>query len=201
MTPALFGAMLFAFSGFNLLHHHHVNMVAIVAHMPWLLGAADLAIVDERRRMRTLAFAAIALILGSEFLLGFPQAVWWNVMTLAAFGLFRASETGRWRRLLPCAAAVLIGTLLGGIQLAADGRRRGTLRANGLHAGLRADLLAASDQSAPAVVALRLRGGRLEQSAIPGGFTSSGSTPAPSCTVAPDLGMDCVVTHCRPVAD
>jgi hypothetical protein len=114
---ALFGAMLFAFSGFNLLHHQHVNMVAIVAHMPWLLGAADVAIVEERRRVRTLAVAAIALILGSEFLLGFPQAVWWNLMTLAAFGLFRASETGRWRRLLPCAAAVLIGTLLGGIQL------------------------------------------------------------------------------------
>jgi hypothetical protein len=116
-TPALFGAMLFAFSGFNLLHHQHLNMVAIVAHMPWLVGAADVAIVDERRRVRTLAVAAIALILGSEFLLGFPQAVWWNLMTLVAFSLFRASEAGRWRRLLPCAAAVLIGTLLGGIQL------------------------------------------------------------------------------------
>ncbi len=40
---ALFGAMLFAFSGFNLLHHHHMNMVAVVAHMPWLLAAADVA--------------------------------------------------------------------------------------------------------------------------------------------------------------
>ncbi len=42
-TPALFGAMLFAFSGFNLLHHQHLNMVAVVAHMPWLLAAADVA--------------------------------------------------------------------------------------------------------------------------------------------------------------
>ncbi len=116
-TPALFGAMLFAFSGFNLLHHQHLNMVAVVAHMPWMLAAADVAIVDERRRVRTLAVAAIALILGSGFLLGFPQAVWWNVMTLAAFGLFRAGETKHWARLVPCAGAVLIGTLLGGIQL------------------------------------------------------------------------------------
>jgi hypothetical protein len=114
---ALFGAMLFAFSGFNLLHHHHMNMVAVVAHMPWLLAAADVLIVDERRRVRTLAVAAVALILGSEFLLGFPQAVWWNVMTLAAFSLFRAQETGHWRRLVPGTAAVVIGTLLGGIQL------------------------------------------------------------------------------------
>jgi len=116
-AAALFGAMLFAFSGFNLLHHQHVNMVAVVAHMPWLLGAADVLMVDERRRAQTLACAAMAVILGSEFLIGFPQAVWWNLLTLAAFSLFRAAETGNWRRLVPCTAAVLIGTLLGGIQL------------------------------------------------------------------------------------
>jgi hypothetical protein len=115
--PSLFGAMLFAFSGFNLLHHQHLNVVAVVAHMPWLVAAADVAIVEERQRVRTLGVAAIALILGSELLLGFPQAVWWNVMTLAGFGLFRAGETGRWRQLLPCAGGVLIGTLVGGIQL------------------------------------------------------------------------------------
>ena len=38
-------------------------------------------------------------------------------MALAAFGLFRAGETRRWRQLLPCAAAVALGVLLGGIQL------------------------------------------------------------------------------------
>jgi hypothetical protein len=116
-AAALFGAMLFAFSGFNLLHYHHINMVAVVAHMPWLLTAADVVIVDERRRARAFGFAAIALILGSEFLLGFPQGVWWNAITLAAFGVFRAGETRRWQQLLPCAAAVAIGVVLGGIQL------------------------------------------------------------------------------------
>jgi hypothetical protein len=116
-AAALFGAMLFAFSGFNLLHHHHLNMVAVVAHIPWLLAAADVLIVDERKRARAFAFAAVALILGSEFLLGFPQGVWWNAITLAAFALFRAGETRRWRKLLPCLAAVAIGGLLGGIQL------------------------------------------------------------------------------------
>ena len=116
-AAALFGAMLFAFSGFNLLHHHHINMVAIVAHLPWLLASADVLIVDERKRARTLALAAVAVILGSEFLLGFPQGVWWNAMTLAAFGVFRAGDTGRWRQLLPCMAAVALGVLLGGIQL------------------------------------------------------------------------------------
>ena len=84
VTASLWGAMLFAFSGFTLLHHHHMNMVEVVAHMPWLLAAADVLIVDERPRAQALAFAAVALILGSELLLGFPQAVWWTGSRLAA---------------------------------------------------------------------------------------------------------------------
>jgi hypothetical protein len=116
-AAALFGAMLFAFGGFNLLHHVHVNMVAVVAHIPWLLGVADVLIVEERRRARTLGFAAMALILGSAFLLGFPQGVWWNAIALAAFGVFRARETRRWRQLLPCAAAIMLGVLLGAVQI------------------------------------------------------------------------------------
>src|SRR5262249_37999588 len=116
-TSALFGAMLFAFSGFNLLHHHHVNMGAVVAHLPWLLGAPHVLIVGDRARARTPGFAAMALILPSELLLGFPQGVWWNAMALGAFALYRAGGTGRWRQLLPCAAAVILGVLLGGIQI------------------------------------------------------------------------------------
>jgi hypothetical protein len=115
--PALFGAMLFTFSGFNLLHHHHVNLVAIVAHMPWLLGSADVLIVEDRRRVRVLALAGMAAIFASELLTGFPQGVWWNALALAGFATFRAHETGRWRRLPACVAAVTLGTLLGGIQL------------------------------------------------------------------------------------
>jgi uncharacterized membrane protein YozB (DUF420 family) len=116
-AAALFGAMLFAFSGFNLLHHHHINMVAVVAHMPWLLATADVLIVDERRQARAFAFAGIALVMGSQVLLGFPQGVWWNVIALGSFVVFRAGETQRWRQLPRCAAAVAVGVLLGGIQL------------------------------------------------------------------------------------
>ena len=64
-AASLFGAMLFAFSGFNLLHHHHVNMIAIVAHLPWLLAAADFLISADNRRERALGLAAVAAILGS----------------------------------------------------------------------------------------------------------------------------------------
>ena len=114
---ALFGAMLFAFSGFNLLHHHHLNMVAICAHLPWLLAAADVLILDDRPRARRLAFAALALAVGSALLLGFPQSLWWGFLALGPFALFRAAGARRWWRLLPCAGAVAIGLLLGAIQL------------------------------------------------------------------------------------
>src|SRR4051812_3564129 len=94
-AAALFGAMLFAFSGFNLLHHHHLNMVAVVAHMPWLLATADVLIVDERKQARACAFAGMALVMGSQLLLGFPQGVWWNAIALCWFVVFRAAETQR----------------------------------------------------------------------------------------------------------
>ncbi len=38
---ALFGGLVFTFSGFNLLHFVHPNAVAVVAHMPWLLWMID----------------------------------------------------------------------------------------------------------------------------------------------------------------
>ena len=116
VTASLWGAMLFAFSGFTLLHHHHMNMVQVVAHMPWLLASADVLIVDERRRAQALAFAAVALILGSELLIGFPQAVWWTVLALAAFAMYRATELQRWGRLRGCAAALAVGVLIGAVQ-------------------------------------------------------------------------------------
>ena len=113
---ALFGAMLFAFSGFNVLHHCHLNLVAVVAHMPWLLAAADVVIVDDRRGAQSAALVGMAGILGSELLIGFPQAVLWNLLTLAAFSVYRCHETGRWRQLLVCASAVGLGILVGGVQ-------------------------------------------------------------------------------------
>jgi hypothetical protein len=117
LGAALVGAMLFAFSGFALLHHHHLNVIAIVAHLPWLLAGADAVIVEERGKWRQLGFATLACGIGSAFLLGFPQAVWWDALALSAFAIYRAAESRRWRGLLACTAAVVIGVLIGGVQL------------------------------------------------------------------------------------
>ncbi len=180
-AASLFGAMLFAFGGFNLLHYHHVNMVAVVAHMPWLLAAADVLIVEGKRRTVAIALAAIVLIIGSEVLLGFPQAVWWNVLALSAFGPFRAWDTGHWRRLLPCTGAVGLGVVLGGIQLiptvdaAAHSMRAGLTSDFALTYSLHPSNLAA------VVVAVRSSSGARTASATTCGFTSSAFIPAPFC--------------------
>ena len=187
--PALFGAMLVAFSGFALLHHHHVNMVAVVAHLPWLLGAADVLIVEDGRRQRRLAFAAVALILGSAFLIGFPQAVWWNAIALAAFAAFRAGERGRWRRLLPLAAAVTIGVLLGGIQVLPSADAIAHSDRAGSDRRLRAQLLAASAEPVPAVVAVRPRQ-RLAQRRRPQWFHEFGIYSGAVLPVGAGLGLD-----------
>lgn len=72
--PASFGAFTFTFSGFNMLHFAHMNMVAVVAHLPWLLLAIDTIVRD--RRSRPPAWLALALLTASQVLLGHPQGVY-----------------------------------------------------------------------------------------------------------------------------
>ena len=115
-AAALTGAMLFAFSGFMLLHHHHLNMIAVVAHLPWLLAGADAVIVEPGGRAWRVGFVVLASGIGSAFLLGFPQAVWWDALVLGMFALWRTAHTRRWLAPVEIAAAVAIGTLIGGAQ-------------------------------------------------------------------------------------
>jgi membrane protein YfhO len=116
---AMFGAMTFGFGGFMLTHFPHINMLACVGHMPWVLGCFDVLVMDcgdGARSRRAAAFAGAALLIGSQVLLGFPQAVWWTLLAGTAFTLWRSLTAG-WRRLLAPACAVVVGMLIGGIQL------------------------------------------------------------------------------------
>src|SRR5688500_666736 len=40
-AESLYGAAMFTFCGFNLLHFVHVNAIGVVAHIPWLLYVID----------------------------------------------------------------------------------------------------------------------------------------------------------------
>lgn len=114
---ALFGAMTFTFSGFCLLHFMHINGIAIVAHIPWLLWAIDVAARDNRPRRRLLAWTAISLLTASQILLGYPQYVWMSFLAEVFWACLVSSGRGRIGLLARLAATLLVGALLGAVQL------------------------------------------------------------------------------------
>jgi hypothetical protein len=115
--PSIAGAMVFAFSGFNLLHLNHLNMVAVASHIPWLLWAADLLLLGSSQRTRAAGFAGVALIFGSQLLLGFPQCVWLALLILAWFVMYRVADRAPLPRVLLLAAALGAGAMIGSVQV------------------------------------------------------------------------------------
>ena len=116
-VPALVGALIFAFSGFNLLHLNHMNAVAIVAHLPWLLLAVEEALTGGTGRARALGGAAIALLVGSEILLGYPQYVWMSALVAATYTMARVAALRTARGLGRVTAFALLGLAVGAVQL------------------------------------------------------------------------------------
>ena len=114
---ALFGAIVFTFSGFNLLHFMHLNAIAVVAHLPWLLFATDLLLRSTDRRDVAFAQLIISLGTGSQLLLGHPQFVWLSLLAELALMAWRlCTAVSLWRVAL-LAWAVGVGVLLGSVQL------------------------------------------------------------------------------------
>jgi hypothetical protein len=114
---ALFGALVFTFGGFNLLHFVHPNAIAIVAHIPWLLLAIDVALVDPRRSRQAIAQLAVGLLTTSQLLLGYPQYVWFSLLIATAYAAWRTVAL----RVPLCRVAVLtlcvaLGTLTAAVQ-------------------------------------------------------------------------------------
>jgi hypothetical protein len=85
---AMVGSLAFTFSSFNLLHFVHPNAVAAVAHVPWLLSMIDIVLVDAKRWRVALAQAFLALLTGSQLLLGCPQFVWYSLLAESSFAAF-----------------------------------------------------------------------------------------------------------------
>ena len=117
LEPSLAGAMVFAFSGFTLLHLNHLNMVAVASHIPWLLWASDLLLVGTTPRLRAVGFAGVAVTLGSQLLLGFPQCVWMALLVLAWFVAYRITTGTPFRRVLILTVALAGGAMIGGVQV------------------------------------------------------------------------------------
>ncbi len=81
------GALFTAFSSFTLLRFMHVNALAVVAHLPWLLLAIDVRLAVTTRRTAAHAELAIVLLTASQLLLGYPQYVWISLLAEGAYAL------------------------------------------------------------------------------------------------------------------
>jgi hypothetical protein len=113
---ALFGGITFAFSGFNLLHAIHMNGIAVVSHIPWLLAAIDAAIRPGSSK-RTWPVVAISLLTASQILLGYPQYFWFSSLAELIYALSLGIAWGAWRALPLLALAKVLGALMGCVQL------------------------------------------------------------------------------------
>lgn len=81
---AALASLLFTFGSFNLLHFIHPNAVAIVAHVPWLLWAIDI-LIARPSGARAAPWGLVALLTGSQLLLGYPQYVWFSLLAEGAY--------------------------------------------------------------------------------------------------------------------
>jgi hypothetical protein len=85
-AESLFGALVFTFCGFNLLHFVHVNSIGVVAHIPWLLYAIDRMAARRIDCQSVLQDVCItAALTGSQLLLGYPQYVAYSLLAEALY--------------------------------------------------------------------------------------------------------------------
>ncbi len=117
---AWLGAIVFTFSGFCMLHFLHPNAIAVVAHIPWLLFAQDVLLRPNAgpRRWRVSAEVGIALLTGSQLLLGYPQYVWFSLLAEVSLciGFFGWNGRGL-QKLVLIGALKCFGLALGAVQL------------------------------------------------------------------------------------
>lgn len=116
-NPALLGAFLWTFSGYNLLHGVWPDAVAVLAHIPWVLLAVDTILRTPNRRTLARAQAGLSFLTASQFLLGWPQGVWFSLIAEGCFAAWRWRRGFGVSRLGPVGVGLLIGVMVGGIQL------------------------------------------------------------------------------------
>jgi hypothetical protein len=140
---AWLGAIVFTFSGFCTLHFLHPNAIAVVSHIPWLLLALDVILRDcpgsisssvvtaqsspvggatgvryTGRSADGIAMSGVALLTGSQLLLGYPQYIWFSLLAEIVYccGFVSWNSQG-FRRLLVIASLKVLGLGLGAVQI------------------------------------------------------------------------------------
>jgi len=112
------GALFAAFSVKWLAHLQHHPLLMTMAHLPWLLGAMQVAITTPNVRHRHLAGVAIAFLTGSQFLFGHPQTLWFSLIAEGGFAiclLFHRPQA--WKAWATVAMGTLLGVCMGAVKL------------------------------------------------------------------------------------
>ncbi|MCC6694137.1 MAG: YfhO family protein [Candidatus Hydrogenedentes bacterium] len=112
-AAALVGAMLFTFSGFSLLRAGHIHLVEMTVHLPWLLWAIDRSFTATNPRARAWSVFAVALLTGSELLIGYPQFAWIIGLAEGVYTLSLTVKHKQWVAPLHLFLAKVLGFLIG----------------------------------------------------------------------------------------
>jgi hypothetical protein len=117
-AASIFGAITFTFFGFSAFHFVHINALAVICHLPWTLWLIDelFDVAPQTGRRRWIGIG-LAVLTGSELLMGYPQTVWIVKLAEFLYVLARASPLRQWRPLAVYILYTAAGVLLGGVQL------------------------------------------------------------------------------------
>ena len=112
-----FGAMVFTFSGYNLFHLIHVNIVAAVAHIPWILLFVHRLVTASDRKTRVRSFIALTLLAASQILVGHTQQVWFTLLLVGGLCAYFIWSNLALARVLLVPLALGVAALVAGVQL------------------------------------------------------------------------------------
>ena len=116
-AAAWFGAMVFTFSGYNLFHLIHVNIVAAVAHIPWILLLIHGLVNASDRKTRVRSFIALTLVVASQILVGHTQQVWFTLLLVGGLCVYFLWNNIAFARILWVPLALMLAALVAGVQL------------------------------------------------------------------------------------
>lgn len=117
---ACMGGLLGGFATNFVVHMQQPCITQIIAHVPWMMLAIDGVVQATQSVRRMRAVAAIALVTGSQVLLGHPQALWFSLLTGSLYGLFvLIARRKDWKAWAGVVAGVSLGLGIGAVQLLA----------------------------------------------------------------------------------
>jgi hypothetical protein len=119
-TAALLGSLCYAFCAGSVLHNIYPNYQGVIAHLPWILWLMDVASATSSASRRRIALVGVALLTGSQLLLGAPQALSFSLFAEALFAMFLLwHRQPAWTFGPAWIAANLLGLVIGGVQVLA----------------------------------------------------------------------------------